>query len=112
MDTAKGVSALTVFGITLVLAKVFELPAGGLALACLIGAASAAAALQSAGEADRSRVLKVGGLWGTVGVVFFLAYWRLYHDSNEFYPTLLAGYLVAPSLILAVYYLRGGSQSS
>lgn len=112
MNTAKGISALTVFGFSLILAKVFELSPGGLALTCLVGAATGAAAIDGARRAERSEAWKAGILWGTLGVACLLAYWHFYRDLERFYWTLFAGYILAPSLILAVYYLRGRSPSS
>ncbi len=112
METAKGITALTVFGFSLILAKVFNLSPGGLALTCLIGATTGAAALHGARIGTRRGVFQAGFLWGTVGVVFFLAYWYFYRDLERFYLTLAAGYIVGPSLMLAVYYLRRGSHAT
>ncbi len=111
METAKGISALTVFGFSIILAKVFHLSPGGLALTCLIGAATGAAAFHGARTGTPRGVFEAGIVWGTVGALVFLAYWYFYRDLERFYVTLAAGYIVGPSLILAVYYLRRPSST-
>ncbi|HOM99577.1 MAG TPA: hypothetical protein PLM33_04905 [Acidobacteriota bacterium] len=96
------VTTVTVIVACLGVAWVLHVPAGALFLSLAVGLAVAGGALW----AERTHpgwgtLLKICLILGTVGVVFFLVYWRIYWGSEHYFLSQVLGYLLASSLGIA-----------